>query len=79
MNLPAKKSQVKSSLYSPICKKHKAEIKNARALLAQVKCLSSSGSKCSWAVETTTPLRGVNGLFTELVAALWALKCLKNM
>jgi hypothetical protein len=52
---------------------------NVRALLAQVKCLSSSGPTSSWAEETTTttPLRGVHGLFTKPVAAPWALKCLK--
>ena len=69
-------AQVKSSPFSPICKEHKAKIK-CRALLAQVKCLNSPGPKSSWAEETTTPLRGVDGLFTRLVAAPWALKCLK--
>ena len=62
------KGQVKSSLYSPICKEHKAKIKRASAAGAD-KCQSSSGPKSSWAEETTTPLRGVNCLFTELSAA----------
>ena len=66
-----------SQVYTPQYAKSTRQKSNARALLAQVKCLSSSGPKSSWAEETTTPLRGVHGLFTKLVAAPWALKCLK--
>ena len=75
MNIIKTKSKTRLSLYSPIYKKHKAKIKCA--LLAQVNYRSSSGPKSSWAEETTTPLRGVNGLFTALVVVPWALKCLK--
>ena len=49
-------------------------ISNARALLAQIKGLSSSGPKSSWAEETTTPL---HDLFPELNAAPWAPRCLE--
>jgi hypothetical protein len=69
--------QVKSSKYTPTYKKRKENIKCARAAGAGLKCLSSSGPKSSWAEETTTPLRSVHRPFTKLVAAPWALKCLK--
>ena len=68
-----KSSQVYTHQYS----KRTRQKSNARVLLAQVKCLSSSGPTSSWAEETTTPLRSVHGLFTKPLAAPWALKCLK--
>jgi hypothetical protein len=72
------RTKVKSSqVYTPQHLKSTRQKSNAHALLAQVKCLSSSGPKSSWAEETTTPLRGVHGLFTKLMTAPWALKCLK--
>jgi hypothetical protein len=75
---PVPQGKIKSSqVYTPQHAKSTGQKSNARALLAQVICLSSSGPKSSWAEETTTPLRGVYGLFTKPVAAPWALNCLK--
>ena len=68
-------SQVKSSLYSPIYKEHKAKIKCA---------IAAGAGKMPELLRTEVQLgrgnhhpTGVHGLFTKLVAAPRAPKCLK--